>query len=318
MFLSQTRLRQLLGVLWIIDGLLQLQPQMFTMNMINGIMTPMNTDQPGFVGASLRWIIQMSTVHLTALNIVIAVVQLSIGVLLLTGKWVRPAILASIAWALVVWYGGEGMSMLLTGQASVLTGFPGAVLLYPLLGLIVFPHRGAASQPGEEGEGLLPRRHLRTILGALWIAAALLQLQPYWWQADQISQAIKTMVGGGGLNGVLVDPVLSALSSLTVGLEIPLNIALIIVFLGLGIALRRLPPEHRRPVLIASIVVTALFWYGTEALGMIFSGMATDFNSGLLLILMALSAWPRPAAVRSGAARRERRGALAPESSQPA
>ena len=40
MLLSRKALQRVLGVLWLIDGLLQLQPQMFTMNMVNGIMKP--------------------------------------------------------------------------------------------------------------------------------------------------------------------------------------------------------------------------------------------------------------------------------------
>ena len=299
MLVSQTRLRQLLGALWLLDGLLQLQPEMFTMNMINGIMFAMNIDQPGFVGTSLRWITAESTAHLSALNIVIAVVQISLGLLLLSGRWVRPAILASIAWALIVWYGGEGLSLLLTGQASALTGFPGAVLLYPVLGLVVYPRapraprRGATARSDQDQDGLLPRRYLPTVLGSLFVVAALLQLQPYWWQADQISLTIKTMVGAGGLDGVLVDPVLRALSALTAGREIPVNLALTLAFLGVGVGLLRARDARRRPVLLAAaVVVVAVFWYSTEALGTIFSGMATDPNSGLLLILLAFTCWP--------------------------
>ncbi len=49
MLLSRKALQRVLGVLWLIDGLLQLQPQMFTMNMVNGVMKPMLQGQPGFI-----------------------------------------------------------------------------------------------------------------------------------------------------------------------------------------------------------------------------------------------------------------------------
>jgi hypothetical protein len=48
---------------------------------------------------------------------------------------------------------------------------------------------------------------------------------------------------------------------------------------------------------IASIVVSLIIWYTTEAFGMIFTGMATDFNSGLLLVVKALACIPKQAAV---------------------
>ncbi len=291
MLLSLKRLRQVLGVLWLIDGLLQLQPEMFSMNMINGVMKPMLEGQPGLIESNLQWIVNVVTSNLTFMNILIAVVQIAIGVLLITGLWVRATVIASMIWALIVWYGGEGLSMLLTGQASVLTGAPGAVMLYPLLGFVVYPREGS-----NDKEGLISRPVLRWVLAGFWIFAALLQLQPFWWQSQQISGAISDMVGGGGLNRFFVDPLLQWTANVTANAEIPLNIALIVVFLALGIGLAVVKKEQLVPFLIASIVVSAIIWYFTEAFGMIFTGMATDFNSGLLLVVMALACWPRESA----------------------
>src|ERR1700674_1979847 len=143
MLLSRKTLQRILGVLWLIDGLLQLQPLMFTGNMINSIMKPMLQGQPGIIEPSLQFIVTQTTLHLTAVNIVIAIVQilLGLGFLLLSDRWIKEVVIVSIFWAFIVWYGGEGMSMLLTGQASVLTGAPRAVLLYSLLGLAVYPRK---------------------------------------------------------------------------------------------------------------------------------------------------------------------------------
>ena len=308
MLLSRKALQRILGVLWLIDGLLQLQPQMFTMNMVNGIMKPMLQGQPGLFEPSLQFIVTQTTLHLTTVNLVIAIVQvcLGLGFLLLPDRWVKELVIASIVWALIVWYGGEGMNMLFTGTASILTGAPGAVLLYPLLGLAVYPRkkstvasRGATRKAGDDG--LLSREHLRWILSGFWIFAALLQLQPNWWQPGQISGAIGAMVGQGGLNTVLVDPMLQQLSNATANIEIPLNIALIVVFLALGISLAVVRQEQLRPFLIASIVMSVVFWYCSQAFGMILTGMATDFNSGLLVVVMALAVWPKVQALQTSA-----------------
>jgi hypothetical protein len=299
MLLSRKALQRVLGVLWLIDGLLQLQPQMFTMNMVNGVMKPMLDGQPGLIEPSLQFIVNQTTLHLIEVNLLIAIVQilLGLGFLLLSDRWVKDLVIASIVWALIVWFGGEGMSMLLTGQASVLTGAPGAVLLYPLLGFAVYP-RGrtrdsAANASGQsEVDGLLSRKVLRWVLAGFWIFAALLQLQAYWWQSGQISQAIGGMVGQGGLNSVLVDPVLTLVANATANIEIPLNIVLIVVFLALGIGLAVVSEKQLRPFLIASIVISVIIWYFAQGFGMILTGMATDFNSGLLLVVMALAVWP--------------------------
>ena len=47
-----------------------------------------------------------------------------------------------------------------------------------------------------------------------------------------------------------------------------------------------------RLLLLISILLSLLIWWFTEAFGMIFTGMATDVNSGPLLILVALACWP--------------------------
>ena len=287
MLLSQKLLRRIVGLLWLAVGLLQLQPQMFTMNMVNGVMRPMLQGQPAPIEANLNWIITVTTEHLFLINLMIALVQIILGILLLTGVWVRATVIASVIWALVVWYGGEGLSMLLTGQAGVLTGAPGAVLLYPLLGLLIYP------RADDTEEGLIPRSAFHWFLAGFWFLAALLQLQPYWWGSGQISQTLSGLVGLGGLNGFLVDPILQGLSNATATAEIPTNIALIVIFLGLGVALSVVKEERLRPVLIASIIVSLVIWWGAQGFGMILTGMATDFNSGLLLVIMALACWPR-------------------------
>jgi len=300
MLLSRKALQRVLGVLWLIDGLLQLQPQMFTMNMVNSVMKPMLQSQPALIEPSLQFIINQTTLHLVEVNLLIAIVQilLGLGFLFFSDRWVRELVIASLVWAFIVWYSGEGMSMLLTGTASILSGAPGAVLLYPLLGLAVWSRKhsrssspGTAARAGDDG--LLSRRVLRWVLAGFWFFAALLQLQPNWWQPGQISQTIGALVGQGGLNSVLVDPVLTHISNATTNSEIPLNIALIVVFLALGIGLAVAKKNQLRPFLVASIVISVVFWYISQAFGMILTGMATDFNSGLLLVVLALAVWPQ-------------------------
>jgi hypothetical protein len=301
MLFSRKVLQRILGALWLIDGLLQVQPQMWTMNMVNGVMKPMLQGQPAGIEGSLQWIVQVTTQNLFLVNLLICVVQILIGLILLIGrgdKVIKFTLIASIVWSFIVWYGGEGMSMLLTGQASALTGAPGAVLLYALLALVVYPRNPEA---GPDEGGILSRLQLRWALAAFWILMAALQAQPYWWQSGQISQEMSGLVGQGGLNGFLVDPVLQWLSNITAHSEIPLNIALIVIFLALGISLLVVKEEHLRPFLIASIVASVVIWYVSQAFGMILTGMATDFNSGLLLVVMALAVWPKVQGLQTSA-----------------
>ncbi len=291
MLFSQKWLRYTLGALWLIDAILQVQPQMFTSNMINSVLLPTLSAQPAPVAASLATIILIMTQHLVFFNLLIAVVQAEIGLFFITGLWVRETVILSIVWAFIVWYGGEGMNMLLTGQASVLTGAPGSVLLYPLLGLLIYPRKTSSAE--TSGGNLLSRLHFRWVLAGFWIFAALLQLQPFWWQPGQIAGTMSSMTGMGKLNAILIDPVLVPLARLTNSLEVPLNILLIVIFLGLGIGLALIKPDRLRPWLVFSILLSLLIWWGTQAFGMILTGLATDFNSGLLIVLMTLACWPK-------------------------
>lgn len=296
--ISRQGLRRALGALWLLDGLLQLQPSMFTSNLITGIMTgimqPATQGQPGLVADMIQPLINLTAHYLVPVNAMIALVHPALGVCLLGGWFVRPALLASIAWSCGVWYGGEGMGMILTGQASALTGAPGAVLRYALLG-------AAAYLRGERQKsriipirvnGLLSRRQLQRCLAGFCGLAAVLQLQPYWWQAHQISQAITAMEGRGTLNGAIFGSSLQWLARVTNQGEIILNISLVVVALGLAAGLAHVRPERIRPLLVGSILLSLLLWWATEACDQLFTGAATDVNSGPLLILMALVCWP--------------------------
>ena len=77
-------------------------------------------------------------------------------------------------------------------------------------------------------------------------------------------------------------------------------IAVVQILLGPGFLL--LSDRWVKEVLIASIVVSVIIWYCSEAFGMILTGMATDFNSGLLVVVMALACWPKAQTLRFGRA----------------
>src|SRR2546421_11583383 len=93
--LSLRLLLRILGALWLLDGLLQLAPSMFTTTLITGFMQPLTQGQPGWVAAILQPVITFTAQHLVPVNAAIALVQLVLGVCLLGGGLVRPALLAS-------------------------------------------------------------------------------------------------------------------------------------------------------------------------------------------------------------------------------
>ena len=151
----------------------------------------MTQGQPGLVADGLQPVINFTAQHLVPANAAIALVQLVLGICLLGGWFVRLALLAAVLWSLAVWYWGEGLGMLLMGQASALTGAPGAVLLYGILGLAAY------SRDASGTVGLLSRRQLQWILAGFWAMAAVLQLQSVWWRPQQIAATIANNEAAG-------------------------------------------------------------------------------------------------------------------------
>ena len=139
-FLSDTRrcLQTALGILWLLDGLLQLQPFMYSAG-FPAVLRANAAGQAGWLHASLIWGANLAQGHLTLFDTAFATIQVLIGLSLLYRPTVRLAILVSCGWAVVVWWFGEAFGMLLMTMAAPLTGAPGAVILYALIGLVVWP-----------------------------------------------------------------------------------------------------------------------------------------------------------------------------------
>lgn len=311
MLISDTRLRQLLGGLWLLDGMLQLQPRMFTLDLVTSVMEPSLHGQPAPIAAALTWMAMFAAAQPAAFNAAIACVQIALGLALITGYHAQAALLVSIPWAVLVWVGGEGLGMLLTGQASALTGAPGPVLLYAVIALALVPRAALsprravlAGRPPAWGRpsdtAVISRERLRVVLASLWVLAAALQLQPFWWRRGQIAGVIAGGESPGMLAGAGLNPALGRMAALAGQREIPLNLTIIVACLGLaaGIATAR-TRASRCAFLAVSIACSLLLWFAVQAFGGVFTGLATDLNSAPLLMLIALGGWPASANQRS-------------------
>ena len=81
-------------------------------------------------------------------NAVFATIQLLLGLGIAWRPTLRAALAGSVAWALGVWWFGEGLGGVLNGAASPLNGAPGAVIIYALLAVLLWPSdRHAAKAP---------------------------------------------------------------------------------------------------------------------------------------------------------------------------
>ena len=126
--ITRSGLRITLGLIWLLDGALQFQSFMYSQGFLKEVIEPSAEGQPAWIGRPIVSAAHFAGHNLTLWNTLFALVQIGIGLGLMFRRTARPALVASFAWAFVVWWFGEGFGMIPMGMASPLTGAPGAVL----------------------------------------------------------------------------------------------------------------------------------------------------------------------------------------------
>jgi hypothetical protein len=279
MRLSVTRrgLQIALGLIWLLDGGLQFQSALYSHGFTEGIVEMAN-GQPIWLAHSMTWSAQLAEHNLGVWNTLFALIQVFIGLGLLYRPTVKPALLASFGWALVVWWVGEGFGMLFMNMAEPLTGAPGAVLLYAMIGVLVWP--------SEKVGGLLGGRGARIMWAALWLVMAWLWLGP----ASSGSHAVSNLLEEGGSGIGALTSAQHWIAGWTAGGG--LIVALVFAILSVAVALGVGTDHWARPLLWVSIAMNLLLWVFGQGFGLMFAGGATDPNAGPLFILLAFAMFP--------------------------
>ncbi len=269
---SRRTVQTVLGLIWLLDGGLQFQSFMYSKGFIQ-VLTGMTPGQPGWLASSVNWSAHLAGHNLTVYNTLFALTQVAIGLGLLYRPTVKPALALSFVWALIVWWFGEAFGMLFMTMASPLTGAPGAVILYAIIGAIVWPN----GLPG----GLIGVRGARITWGALWVLMAWLWLEAPSSSANAISNAINA--APSGMSWLSTVQVWAAHGSNGNGLPIAIILAVSSIAIGLSVAFN----WHPKPFLVLAVVLNLAYWALGQGFGGIFQGGATDPNAGLLFVLFA-------------------------------
>ncbi|HET7054011.1 MAG TPA: hypothetical protein VFI09_08870 [Solirubrobacterales bacterium] len=291
-----------LGLLWLLDGALQFQPYMYSRDFL-GEIESLAQMQPALIGHPILWATHFVAPQLAVWNTGFALVQCLIGLGLLYRPTVKPALVVSFAWVLVVWWFGEGLGTVfmdmgapLSGMGTPLSGDPGAVLLYGLIGALAWP---AARPPGRSAiaSGPFGDRGGLVVWSALWTVGALIWLQA-------LTRPVYS------IHGSLVEAAGDSMSWLA-GVQLWLAgalqgdgraIALALALVSLAIA-APVWTRWRRQALLAGAALSVLYWIVGQSLGGLTTGEATDPNIGPLFILLAAALWPAADERRSADAR---------------
>ena len=320
-------LRIAFGLLWLFDGLLQLQSGMPT-GLPSGVIRPAATTSPEWVRHLVDSGLTLWTNHPATAAASTVWIQVGIGILLLVaprGPWSRGAGVVSVVWGLVVWSVGNAFGGILAPGLTLLFGAPGAVLFYVVAGVLV-------ALPDRSWTGRTIGRVVVGGTGVLLLGFGVLQAWPGrgFWQGS-IGGGPGTLAGMVGQMAETSQP--SPLSSLVSSfasfdrahgwgvnlVAVVVMLAVGAVFLGVSLATRRVdggdPSAGSASVtpvpvggmlgrlLVPAMVVLAVAcladWVLVEDFGF-WGGLGTDPNSMLPLLVVAYGGYlalTRPSSV---------------------
>jgi cytochrome oxidase Cu insertion factor (SCO1/SenC/PrrC family) len=300
------------GVLWILDGLLQLQAAM-PLGLPTSVIQPSASTSPTWVQHVVNSGVNIWTLHPVQAAAASVWIQIGLGLWLLVaprGLWSRFGGLATVGWGLVVWVFGEAFGGIFAPGLTWLFGAPGAVLLYCAAGVLVaLPDRAYAT----------PRlgRIVLFTSGIFFIGMAVLQA----WPGRGFWQGRLGGTGGTGSTGTLAGMVgqmahtpqpgflsswVSSFAAFDAAHGWAVNLAAVLSMGALGVALCTGRRRIVGPAVIVGVALCLADWVLVEDLGF-FGGTGTDPNnmlpSALILVAgyVALVRFPVPAAAPAAA-----------------
>ncbi|MBR7833396.1 hypothetical protein KDL01_08975 [Actinospica durhamensis] len=317
------RLQLVLAGLWVLDGLLKLQPFMFTKDFAPMTFSDATDGAPGWLARPIHSVSNLVGQHPVGLMVLFALIELAIGFGIAWPRTVRLGLIGCIVWVPFLWFFAEGLGGLASGSPSAFGGAPGASILYGLLAVLLWPNDrdGAADTPRSDTPGsgetveatrFVGIRAARAVWLVLWGLFAVLAFLPHNLASDAFSDTIAGNVEGAPVWYVSLLDHATAWSS-TKGAELGIVFGLALALVALSV----LAPWRRvvRAGIVLALGLSVLIWVFGEGLGMPFMGMGTDPDTAPLLAVIALVYWPRtrraatsaatstpPAAIPDGAA----------------
>ncbi len=269
----QRALRWGFGILWIVDGLLKLQPKMFTSALVINVLGPNAlNDQPKWLYSLMFQGANLWHAGLPVTTLLLALVELALGVGLIVakGQWFRLTLWGIVAWCAVVWVMAEGMGGILTGSATFAEDSPGSTPFYALGAiLLLYPS--------------IVRPTLHRWAGAFWALVALVQCLPYNWQASQMAGIFGDVSMNGG-EPAFLDRVNN--NFLMMGYHAPVVMNIVMVAVMAILAWGYWGRHIKGPIWWLTIAWLAFLWIAPQALSTLFTGTATDLGDAFPLILL--------------------------------
>ncbi len=278
-------LQLVLATIWLLDGILQLQSFFFTKSFGLQMISGMSSGNPSVIARPISWSGTIIGHHSVLTDTVFAVVQCCIGFAIAWRPTVKIGLAVSIAWAVGVWWVGEGLGGVVNGTANPVNGAPGAVMIYALLAVLLWP----SDRTGERAPFIAARAVGAPIAKGLWLVL---------WGSISYFAVLGANRSSQGLHNLLsteasgepgwvawIDHHTANLVDHR-GLTVTVVLCILLVVVAVG---TYLPRSFANGTVVVAVAVSAVFWVVGENFGAIFTNGATDVNSGPLLILLAVA-----------------------------
>jgi len=276
-----------LATIWLLDGVLQLQPFMFTRQFGTTMLAPTAAGNPNPVAHSITWAAHVISNHSVTTDACFAVIQILLGLAIAWRPTVKAGLAASIVWAVMVWWFGEGLGGVIAGRAHTVSGAPGAVLLYAVLAVLLWPSDRVGPDPSFIAARAVGEPVARLLWVVLWGGLSLFAMLGSNRSADGLRDLVLRMSTGEPAWLASLDRhVADALGRR--GLAISIVLCVVLAAIALSVYL---PFRPARVMVWLAVTVALLIWVLGQNFGQVFSGSATDLNSGPLLALFAVAYW---------------------------
>jgi hypothetical protein len=282
------RLQLVLAGLWLLDGMLKLQPYMFTKNFAPMTLGEAGNGAPFWLTDPLDWAKRIVSDHPVGTMVLFALIEIAIGVAIAYRPTLRYGLIGCLVWVPFLWFFAEGLGGLTSGDAGPLSGAPGASILYGLLAVLLWPTKRSDGVTSEAVR-FAGSRAAKIAWVGLWGLLAALALLPANRKPDAVSDIISGNADGTPKGYAwLLDH--AASWAMGRGAEISITLAVLLALVAVSV----LRPSRRavRGGIALAVVLAALIWVFAEGFGMPFMGMATDPDTAPLLAAIAIAFWP--------------------------
>ncbi len=147
---------------------------------------------PSVIATPITWSSKVIAHNPSWTNAIFAAIQIGLGLAIAVRRTTKAGLAASVVWSLGVWWVGEGFGGVLSGHTNTVNGAPGAVILYALLAVLLWPTERAYENTHCEASRVVGQPAANVLWVLLWGSLAYFVLAG----ANRSAQGIHDLISG--------------------------------------------------------------------------------------------------------------------------